>query len=154
MRILVINPNASVEMSDVIREQLHAVARPDIRVDVVNPEGAPPAIESAFGALRRGGRLLIFGVARGDATVSLSPFRIYNDEITIVGSMAVLHSFDRAVDLMAAGAVDADTMISHTYPLDEYGAAVEAFRAGMGRKLQIRPGARDASVHPATPRAA
>ena len=48
MRVLVINPNASVEMSDVIREQLHAVARPDVQVDVVNPPGAPPAIESAL----------------------------------------------------------------------------------------------------------
>jgi allantoin racemase len=48
MRILVINPNASVEMSDVIREQLHAVARADVLVDVVNPPGAPPAIESAL----------------------------------------------------------------------------------------------------------
>lgn len=48
MRVLVINPNASIEMSDVIREQLHAVARPDVQVDVVNPPGAPPAIESAL----------------------------------------------------------------------------------------------------------
>ncbi|MGE3270973.1 MAG: aspartate/glutamate racemase family protein, partial [Chloroflexota bacterium] len=48
MRILVINPNASTEMSDVIREQLHAVARADVTVDVVNPPGAPPAIESAL----------------------------------------------------------------------------------------------------------
>ena len=48
MRVLVINPNASVEMSDVIREQLHAIARPDVQVDVVNPPGAPPAIESAL----------------------------------------------------------------------------------------------------------
>jgi allantoin racemase len=48
MRVLVINPNASVEMTDVIREQLHTVARPDVSVDVVNPPGAPPAIESAL----------------------------------------------------------------------------------------------------------
>jgi len=48
MRVLVINPNASIEMTDVIREQLHAVARPDVQVDVVNPPGAPPAIESSL----------------------------------------------------------------------------------------------------------
>jgi allantoin racemase len=48
MRILVINPNASVEMSDVVREQLLAVKRPDVLLDVVNPPGAPPAIESAL----------------------------------------------------------------------------------------------------------
>jgi allantoin racemase len=35
-------------MTDVIREQLHAVARPDVVVDVVNPTGVPPAIESAL----------------------------------------------------------------------------------------------------------
>ena len=50
MRILVINPNASVEMTCVIREQLHTVARADVDVDVVNPPTAlPPAIESAIG---------------------------------------------------------------------------------------------------------
>ncbi len=48
MRILVINPNASIEMTDVIRDQLLAVARPDVQVEVVNPPGAPPAIESAL----------------------------------------------------------------------------------------------------------
>jgi allantoin racemase len=48
MRILVINPNASVEMSEVIRDQLRAVARPGVELEVVNPEGAPPAIESAL----------------------------------------------------------------------------------------------------------
>jgi allantoin racemase len=48
MRILVINPNASREMSAVIRDQLDAVRRPDAAVVVANPPGAPPAIESAL----------------------------------------------------------------------------------------------------------
>jgi allantoin racemase len=48
MRILIISPNASIEMSDVIRDQLRAVARPDVVVEVANPVGAPPAIESAL----------------------------------------------------------------------------------------------------------
>lgn len=52
MRILVINPNASVEMSDVIREQLLLVARPGVQVDVVNPIGVPPSIESALDEAR------------------------------------------------------------------------------------------------------
>ena len=59
--------------------------------------GAPCAIEAVFSSLDRGGRLLIFGVTRGDAAISLSPFRICNDEITIVGSMAVLNSFGAAI---------------------------------------------------------
>ena len=75
----------------------------DVAVDATGP---PKAIESAFDALKRGGRLMVFGVAHGDAKISLSPFRIYNDEIIVLGSMAVLHSFGPAMDLMAAGAID------------------------------------------------
>ena len=52
MRILVINPNGSTEMSHVIGEQLRAVARPDSELVVVNPPGAPPAIESALDEAR------------------------------------------------------------------------------------------------------
>jgi 2-desacetyl-2-hydroxyethyl bacteriochlorophyllide A dehydrogenase len=110
---------------------------------VVDCTGAVPAIEDGLTRVRPGGTVQVFGVAAAAATATFSPFRVYKNEITIVGSMAVLHSFGRAVDLMAKGAVDAETMISHTYPLDQYDAAVDAFRAGTGRKLQIRPGGSD-----------
>ena len=56
--------------------------------------------------LDRGGRLLVFGVAPAEATISLSPFRVYNDEITVTGSMAILRSFGPAVELIGSGAID------------------------------------------------
>lgn len=43
-----------------------------------------------------------------------------NDEITIVGSMAVLHSFGRARDLLVNGVIDCEAMITLTYTLDRY----------------------------------
>jgi 2-desacetyl-2-hydroxyethyl bacteriochlorophyllide A dehydrogenase len=116
-------------------------ARPGGWDVVIDCTGAVRAIEDGLTRVRPGGTFELFGVAPAGATASFSPFRIYRDEITIVGSMAVLHSFGRAVDLLAAGAIDAEAMISHTYPLDSYVEALDAFRAGIGRKLQIRPGA-------------
>ncbi|KIH99188.1 alcohol dehydrogenase [Streptomonospora alba] len=101
--------------------------------------GAPPAIEAAFGALRRGGRLLVFGVAPDDARVALSPFRIYNDEITVVGSMAVLNSYGAALDLLAAGRVRTDDLLTHAFALAEFPGALEAMRAGTGVKVQVLP---------------
>ncbi len=106
----------------------------------VDATGAPQAIEAAFGSLDRGGRLLIFGVASGDASVSLSPFRIYNDEITIIGSMAVLDSFGEAADLMAAGAIDTVPLLGTPFSLDEFPDALTRVRAGKGVKLQVAPG--------------
>jgi 2-desacetyl-2-hydroxyethyl bacteriochlorophyllide A dehydrogenase len=106
----------------------------------VDATGAPQAIEAAFGSLDRGGRLLIFGVANGDASVSLSPFRIYNDEIKIIGSMAVLDSFGEAADLMAAGAIDTVPLLGTPFSLDEFPDALTRVRAGEGVKLQVAPG--------------
>jgi 2-desacetyl-2-hydroxyethyl bacteriochlorophyllide A dehydrogenase len=106
----------------------------------VDATGAPAAIEAAFGRLDRGGRLLIFGVTSGDAEVSLSPFRIYNDEITVLGSMAVLNSFGAAADLMADGAIATRSLLSDPYPLAGFPDALASVRAGEGIKIQVAPG--------------
>lgn len=106
---------------------------------VIDATGAPRAIETAFGAVTRGGKLLIFGVAAEEARVSLSPFRIYNDEITVVGTMAVLHSFGPAVDLVASGAIDTGTLLTDTFRLDDYPHALGMVRRGEGLKTQILP---------------
>ncbi|MQA06427.1 MAG: alcohol dehydrogenase catalytic domain-containing protein [Streptosporangiales bacterium] len=110
----------------------------DVAVDAT---GAPPAIEAAFDALRRGGRLQIFGVAAAEARVNLSPFRIYNDEITIVGSMAVLNSYGKALDLVASGAVQVAPLVSATLPLSQFPEALQRVRDGAGFKVQIDPSA-------------
>ncbi|MCW2810971.1 MAG: zinc-containing alcohol dehydrogenase [Friedmanniella sp.] len=106
---------------------------------VIDCTGAVPAIEDGLGRVRRGGTFLQFGVAAGEARASYSPFRVYNDEITMVGSMAVLHSYARAVEMFTAGAIQAPAMVSHAFTLDDYGDAIDMFRAGTGRKLQVRP---------------
>ncbi|GAA3539430.1 zinc-dependent alcohol dehydrogenase family protein [Amycolatopsis ultiminotia] len=106
----------------------------------VDCTGAAPAIESAFNALHRGGRLLVFGVAPAEARVALSPFRIYNDEITIVGSMAVLNSYGSALDLVANGYIDTDALITDTLPLEQYPDALAKMRSGSGLKIQVLPG--------------
>ncbi|WP_019819128.1 zinc-dependent alcohol dehydrogenase family protein [Saccharomonospora saliphila] len=108
----------------------------------VDCTGAVPAIEAAFGALRRGGRLLVFGVAPEQDRISLSPFRIYNDEITVVGSMAVLHSFGAALDLVARGVIDADALVTDTLPLERFPDALAMMRSGAGLKIHVATGGR------------
>lgn len=106
---------------------------------VIDCTGAIPAIEDALPRVKAGGTFQHFGVAPAEATAGYSPFRIYRDEINIVGTMAVLNSFGRAVEMFEAGAIKPEAMISHSFTLDNYEEALEKFRAGTGRKLQIRP---------------
>jgi 2-desacetyl-2-hydroxyethyl bacteriochlorophyllide A dehydrogenase len=107
----------------------------------VDATGVPAAIEAAFGSLARGGRLLIFGVASGEASVALSPFRIYNDEITVLGSMAVLNSFGAAADLMAARTIQTSPLLGPPFALDQFPEALASVRRGEGIKLQVAPAA-------------
>ena len=105
----------------------------------VDATGVPAVIDAAAGLLDRGGRLLVFGVSPAEATITLSPFRVYNDEITVTGSMAILRSFGPAVDLIASGAVDPRPLLSEPLPLEMFGEALNRVRAGQGIKWHIRP---------------
>src|SRR4051794_18292409 len=87
---------------------------------VIEATGVPAAGRTALGALDRGGTLLIFGVAPEHAALDISPFRVYNDEQTILGSMAVLDSFAPALRMLATGAIDAERMVTHTFELDAF----------------------------------
>ncbi|GGK97913.1 zinc-dependent alcohol dehydrogenase family protein [Mangrovihabitans endophyticus] len=106
---------------------------------VVDCTGVAAAIKDGLGRVGRGGTFLQFGVAAYDARVEIEPYEIYRREITITGSMAVLHSFDRAGELLAGGVLDPGVFISHRFPLDAYAEALGQFRAGVGRKTLVEP---------------
>jgi 2-desacetyl-2-hydroxyethyl bacteriochlorophyllide A dehydrogenase len=106
---------------------------------VIDCTGAEAAIRDGLARVGRGGTFLQFGVSAYDARVEIEPYEIYRREITVTGSMAVLHSFDRAGELMAAGVLAPEVFVSHRYPLDAYAEALQQFRAGIGRKILIEP---------------
>ncbi len=106
---------------------------------VIDGTGVAPAIEGAFAAAKRGGKLLVFGVAPAEARISLSPFRIYNDEITVLGSMAVLYSFGPAINLLSSGIIDTEVMLTAALPLEDFPKALSMVRRGEGVKTQILP---------------
>jgi 2-desacetyl-2-hydroxyethyl bacteriochlorophyllide A dehydrogenase len=106
---------------------------------VIDATGSGAAIQDGIGRVRPGGTFLQFGVSSYATRVTIEPYRIYNKEITITGSMAVLHSFERAVELFAGGLLDPEIFISHRLPLGQYADALEMFRTGQGRKIQVQP---------------
>jgi len=106
---------------------------------VIDATGVVAAIEDGLRRVARGGTFLMFGVASAAATATFSPFRVYNDEIKIVGSMAILHSFERALSLLVKGVIDCKAMITEQFSLDDYSKALDAFLGGRGLKTQVKP---------------
>jgi 2-desacetyl-2-hydroxyethyl bacteriochlorophyllide A dehydrogenase len=106
---------------------------------VIDATGAGPAIQDGLSRVAPAGTFLQFGVAAYATRVTIEPYRIYNKEITITGSMAVLHSFERAAELFATGVLDPDVFISDRLPLEDYAEALARFKRGEGRKIQVIP---------------
>jgi threonine dehydrogenase-like Zn-dependent dehydrogenase len=143
---------ASVSVVDLNAERLATATRLGVTAAGARPEeverprgwdvvidctGVQAAIQDGLGRVAPAGTFLQFGVADYAARATVEPFKIYNQEITITGSMAVLQSFERAGDLFVAGVLDPEVFISHRFPLDSYADAMAQFRAGIGRKIQI-----------------
>jgi 2-desacetyl-2-hydroxyethyl bacteriochlorophyllide A dehydrogenase len=106
---------------------------------VIDATGNEKAIQDGLGRVAKGGTFLQFGVSDYATRVTIEPYKIYNQEITITGSMAVLHSFERAADLFATGVLDPEIFISDRVPLEDYAGALDQFKAGKGRKIQVLP---------------
>ncbi|MFJ6698926.1 zinc-dependent alcohol dehydrogenase family protein [Streptomyces sp. NPDC091272] len=125
-----------VDGSGAYADELHRPQGWDLVVDAT---GNAAAIQDGLGRVAKGGTFLQFGVADYATTATVEPYRIYNQEITITGSMAVLHSYERAAALFAAGVLDPAVFISDRLPLEQYAQAMERFRAGKGRKIVVEP---------------
>ncbi len=106
---------------------------------VIDATGVPAAIAEGFDAVAKGGRFVQVGVAPPEARVPISPYRLYYEEITVVGSMAVLDSYAPALQLMADDAVDIAPLLTHRLPLTSYPEAFDALRRGEGLKIQLNP---------------
>jgi threonine dehydrogenase-like Zn-dependent dehydrogenase len=106
---------------------------------VVDATGVTEAIQDGLPRVAPGGTFLQFGVTAVSTKVEIEPYRIYNKEITITGSMAVLHSYERAAELFATGVLDPEVFISDRLPLNDFEEALSRFQRGVGRKIQLIP---------------
>ena len=106
---------------------------------VIDATGNPRVVEEAFVHVKRGGRLLIFGVSPSGAKASFEPFQVYNKDLTIYGSMAVNHTFFPTIRFLEGGAVRVQPLLTHTLPLEQYLNALSIFRRGESLKIQLTP---------------
>lgn len=93
---------------------------------VVEATGSTDIGEICVPLTRNGGTVLVYGVTRGDEVVRFHPFDVFRREITIKGSFAEMTSFGAAIAALRAGRARTDGIITHRFPLGEYGKALDA----------------------------
>ncbi|MFM7736796.1 MAG: Zn-dependent alcohol dehydrogenase [Alphaproteobacteria bacterium] len=96
--------------------------------------GLPDTIRDAWAMARKGGTVVVVGMSRVDAQVTLPAFGLFYDEKRILGSKYgsahVRRDFQRFVGLIEAGRLDVGAMVSRRIRLDEVNEAFHAMEAG------------------------
>ncbi|NIA13533.1 MAG: alcohol dehydrogenase catalytic domain-containing protein [Nitrospiraceae bacterium] len=108
---------------------------------VIEATGVSQLLADAVQFTRTGGQLIAYGVYPEGEKASFCPEQIFRRELTIKGSFAQTHCFDRALLYLESGMVKVDEMVTGEYPLSEYGRALEAMDKRQEIKIAIVPGA-------------
>ncbi|KIY70830.1 NADP+-dependent D-mannitol dehydrogenase [Cylindrobasidium torrendii FP15055 ss-10] len=106
---------------------------------VVEATGVEKLANEAINYCRRGGTLLIYGVYENAAKVHWPPSKIFGDEITILGSFSQTYCFPRAVAYLDSGKVRVKGMVTDTFKLDDYQAALDKMNSRGALKIAITP---------------
>ena len=96
--------------------------------------GRPETIVQARDVTRTGGTVVIVGMPRSDATVTLPAYSLFQDEKALLGcnfgSAHVRRDFPRIVAMIERGALDLAPMVTRTIPLEAVNDAFAAMLAG------------------------
>jgi len=101
---------------------------------VIDTVGSTVAIADAAECVRPAGRICLLASPGGRTMIPLGP--IVGNEIRLTGSFCYGFSngtkdFDSAIDMITSGALPAEEIITHRFPLDQ---AAEAFRTAADKK--------------------
>ncbi|WP_372633301.1 zinc-dependent alcohol dehydrogenase family protein [Cohnella sp.] len=92
---------------------------------VIDTTGVPRVIENSFQYLGPCGRYVQFGVTTEEATVALRTFGLYQMEWTLIGSMALNHTFAPALAWLEAGRLSVGHLVTRELSLE---GALDFFR--------------------------
>ncbi|PSN45209.1 hypothetical protein C0J52_07142 [Blattella germanica] len=108
---------------------------------VIDCSGCAPAIEEAITLINPGGKLCIFGVASPRAKMSVSPYLLYKNELTIIAVKVNPYSFPKAlgwIDAMGNRYLDYEKLGIKTYSLSQYKEALQALKDGSIAKAMFK----------------
>lgn len=105
---------------------------PDLVIECV---GKTETLAQAIDLVRVGGRIIVFGTITEDAG-KLPFYQLYYKELSLVNPRAAKpEDFPASIGLVAAGTVELDSLITHTFPLESAEEAIAATSGGGSLKV-------------------
>ncbi|TQL51654.1 NAD(P)-dependent alcohol dehydrogenase [Ornithinicoccus hortensis] len=109
------------------------------RIDsFIDCSGAPAAISQGLQTVRGGGRVVLVGM--GADEISLPVALVQGRELTVTGTFRYANTYPTAIDLVATGRVELDSLVTDRFPLAEAEAALRSAGDPGTVKAVVRPG--------------
>jgi L-iditol 2-dehydrogenase len=101
--------------------------------------GAPETLQWCIEVLRRGGRCAAIGIPLEPAQLPIQ--RMVLDELDLVGVRANAGEMEQVIPLVTSGRIRAGALITHRFPLRDFGEAYRTFteRTGGALKVIVQP---------------
>jgi L-iditol 2-dehydrogenase len=102
--------------------------------------GVPALINEAFSITRKQGSVNLFAGFAGRGESPIEANLVHYNELNVTGtaSAAPWH-FGEAMKLAASGQIELEKLITHRFPLEEIGGALETVLEGRGMKVIVVP---------------
>jgi len=104
---------------------------------VVEATGSAKILEDAINYVRRGGKLVVYGVYSDSARVTWPPSKIFGDEITILGSFSETYMFPATIQYLDTGKVKVGGIVNKTYKLEQWQECLDAMKNKSAIKAAI-----------------
>ena len=106
---------------------------------VVDVTGRAPVVQQAVRGVRRGGRLLLFGVCPVGSELILDPHDLYAREITVLGSFSLNRTLPAAIESLRTTTAPMADLVTHRLPLDALPEAFSLIGGPTSLKVQVAP---------------
>ncbi|MDX2005567.1 MAG: zinc-dependent alcohol dehydrogenase family protein [Meiothermus sp.] len=105
---------------------------------VTEATGVPGVVEAMPQYAAVGGKILIFGVAPEDARVQISPYDLFQRDLSLIGSFSLNKTIPQALSWLESGRVRVGPLISHRLPIESLSQALEYKQhPGMAGALKV-----------------
>src|ERR1700682_5050825 len=102
----------------------------------IDTGGTQASIRQAVDVLRKGGRAAFTGVpTEGDTALPMQ--KIVLEEIDLFGVRANRNTMEEVIPLVVSGRVRVKPLVTHTFPLEEYGQALHTFAERIDGALKV-----------------
>lgn len=120
-RLAFVSKHGATRVINVVNEALE-----DVSVDIfIDASGSGPAVYAGIKAVGPAGYAILVGMGNDDVTLPIS--HIQNNEIWVSGVFRYIDTWPLAIEMLAAGRIDLDVLVTSTFGL---GQVEEALNAG------------------------